>query len=102
MTFGELIALYWLFGNHSPKEEPPAVKKGTIDDIEFREPTARGRKIGSLVFRFAFIAAIICLLTRHPFYALLAIFIALCGLIWPHIKVSAEQQESSQDESEII
>jgi hypothetical protein len=85
MKVVEIFALAWLFRKPEHRETPELAKKPGYD-VGLEYSTPRGRRIGFLVFLAASIMALVSLFIHRPFIALLAVCIAICGLIWPFLK----------------
>jgi hypothetical protein len=86
MKIAEILALAWLFHKPKRREAPEPAKKPGYD-FGLESSTPSGRRIGFLVFLAASITTLVSLLIHHPFIALLAVFVAVCGLVWPFLKI---------------
>jgi len=91
MTLWQILAVDWFVDRKIKKaarEKEPQARQDTASrvDIDFANSTPRGRKIGAFFLLVFITVAIVCFLTSHFFYALLAVFAAICALFWPYMK----------------
>jgi hypothetical protein len=83
--FGKTFILAWILSKLSQPEKPPEKKREAAVDFGLEYSTPKGRRIGFIVFLAALVAAVICVFIHHPLFAIIAGFIALCGLVWPFL-----------------
>ena len=90
MRLGEIIALAWLFGSKRKEKEPEAREKTEVS-FGFEYSTRIGRRIGFIVFVLALLTAIVCLIMGKLFFAALAGYVALGGLIMPFLSTTKQE-----------